>query len=102
MKLSNGVAGLGVSGGRNRAGVNDNDVGGRRRGSGDAATIQQLAFEGGAIRLRGAATELFDEESSHVHEPREPKHFTRSFSSTQRARKRKTGRGIPLGPKERG
>src|SRR6266702_2298190 len=79
VKLSNGVAGLGVSGGRNGAGVDDDDVGGGGRGSRRAATIKQLALEGGAIGLRGAATELFDEESRHVDLPQGTQTFYTEF-----------------------
>src|ERR1700675_734069 len=63
VKLSNGVAGLGVGGGGDGAGVEDDDVGGGGRGSGGVATVEQLALEGSAIGLRGAATRLFDKKS---------------------------------------
>src|SRR5258707_798082 len=66
VKLADGVASLGVGGGGDRTGVNDDDVGGGGGGSGSAAAVQQLALEGGTIGLRGAAAELFDEESGHV------------------------------------
>ncbi len=68
--LSNGVAGLGVGGGRDGAGVDDDDVGGCRGEGGDTTAVEQLALEGRAIGLRGAATELLDEEARHL----EPRH----------------------------
>src|SRR5258708_26852598 len=58
VKLSNGVAGLGICGGGDGAGVDDDDVGGGGRGSRSTSTVKQLALEGGAIGLGGAATEL--------------------------------------------
>ena len=66
MEFANGVAGLGIGGGRDRAGVDDNDVGSVGRADGSAAAVKQLALEGSAIGLRGTATELFDEESWHL------------------------------------
>src|SRR5437879_4327913 len=62
VKLANGIASLGVSRGRNGASVDDDDVSGSGRGCGRATAVEQLALDGGAIGLRGAATELFDEE----------------------------------------
>ena len=66
VKLSDGIAGLGIGGGRDGAGVDDHDVGGCSRGGRATATVEQLALEGGAIGLRGTATELFDEEARHL------------------------------------
>jgi len=66
VKLSNGIAGLGVGRGGDGAGVDDDDVGDGGCDGGSAAAVEQLALEGGTIRLCGAATELFDEESGHV------------------------------------
>src|SRR5882762_9613691 len=89
MKLANGVAGLGVGGGGDGAGVDDDDVGGGGRGSGSAATVEQLALQGGAVGLGGAATELFDEKSRHLELPHSiEKHYTQSSQSTQRAQRR--------------
>src|SRR4029077_3261187 len=65
VKLSNGVAGLSVGGGRDGGGVNDNNVGDGGSRGGGTATVEQLALEGRAIGLGGAATELFDEEGWH-------------------------------------
>ena len=70
VKLSNGVPGLSVGGGRDGAGVHDDDVGGCGRVGGGTTAIEQLALEGRAIGLRGAATELLDEEARHL----EPQH----------------------------
>src|SRR5882762_8115184 len=58
MELSNGVAGLGIGGGGDSAGVDHHNVRGSGRGSGGATTVKQLALDGGAISLGGAATEL--------------------------------------------
>jgi hypothetical protein len=67
--FADGVAGLGVGGGGYGAGVEDDDGGGcgiRRWG---AAAVEELAFEGGAIGLGGAAAELLYEEGGHfIHE----------------------------------
>ena len=46
--------------------VHDNDVGRRGLRCGRAPAVEQLALEGGAIGLRGTATELFDEEARHL------------------------------------
>jgi hypothetical protein len=70
MKLSNGIASLSVGRGRDGAGIDDYDVGCGGRAGGGAATVEQLALEGSAIGLRGAATELLDEEARHL----EPRH----------------------------
>jgi hypothetical protein len=69
VKLSDGVAGLGVGGSGDGAGVDDDDVGSSGRGGSGATAVEQLALEGGAIGLRGAATELFDEEAWHLKSP---------------------------------
>ncbi len=65
-KFSDGVSGLGVGGGGDGASVDDDDVGTGGRGGNGTAAVEQLALEGGAVGLRGATTELFDEESGHV------------------------------------
>ncbi len=69
VKLANGIAGLGVGRGGDGAGVDDDDVGCGGRGSGRATAVEQLALEGGAIGLGGAATELFDKEGRHLELP---------------------------------
>jgi len=66
VKLANGVAGLRVGGGGYRAGVEDDDVGGTERRGGGVTGVEQLALDGGAIGLRGAAAELFDKEGRHM------------------------------------
>ena len=65
MDFADGVAGLGIGGGGDGAGVHDDDGGGvESRGEG-AAAVEELALEGGAVGLRGAAAELLDEEGGH-------------------------------------
>src|ERR1700687_167121 len=66
VKLANGVAGLGVGGGRDGAGVDDDDVGGGGRGGGGTTTVEQLALEGGAIGLRGGGTPILGEKTRHA------------------------------------
>jgi hypothetical protein len=63
--FADGVAGLGVGGGSYGAGVEDDDRGCCRIAGGRVAVVEELAFEGGAIGLRGAAAELLDVEGSH-------------------------------------
>ena len=65
MELADGVAGLGVSGGGYCAGVQDYDGGIGGIGSGFVAAIEELALDGGAVGLRGAAAELLDVEGGH-------------------------------------
>jgi hypothetical protein len=73
VKFANGVAGLGIGGGGDSAGIDDDDVGGSGRGGGSAAAVEQLALDGSTISLRGAATELFDEERRHLRARRKKK-----------------------------
>jgi hypothetical protein len=61
--FSYGVAGLGVCGGSYGTGVQDDDSGGGWIGDGFVAAIEELAFECGAVGLRGTAAELLDVES---------------------------------------
>ena len=90
VELADGVAGLGVGGSRDRAGVDDDDVGGAGRGDRGAATVKQLALEGSAIGLRGAATELFDVESRYLEAPHGTEtHFKPIQERTGNAEKRK-------------
>jgi hypothetical protein len=63
--FADGVAGLGVGGGRYCAGVQDYYGGGGGIWSGGEAAIEELALEGGAVGLGGAAAELLDVEGSH-------------------------------------
>lgn len=65
MEFADGVAGLGVGGGRYGAGVQNNDRGGGGMGSGGIATIEELALDGGAVGLGRAAAELLDVEGGH-------------------------------------
>ena len=65
VKFANGVASLGVSGRSYGAGVDDDDVGIGGFVRGNVATVEELAFEGGTISLRGAAAELFYVEGGH-------------------------------------
>src|SRR5258705_12380391 len=65
VNFANGIAGLSVSGGGDGAGVENHDVGQRRIGRERAALFAQLAFDGRAIRLGGAAAELLDKKGAH-------------------------------------
>jgi hypothetical protein len=67
VKLANRVACLSVGGSGYRARVENNDGGRCWIGRGSAATIEELAFDSGAIGLRGAAAELLDVEARHNH-----------------------------------
>ncbi len=69
VKFSDGVAGLGIGGGGHRTRVDDNDVSGGGISHGTESALAQLALDGRAVRLRGAATELFDEEGRHLEAP---------------------------------
>src|SRR5882724_2820997 len=67
--LADGVAGLGVGGCGDRAGVYDYHVGGVRVAAGSTAAVEELALNGGSIGLSCAAAELFDVESGrHLYE----------------------------------
>ena len=87
VKLANGIASLGVSRGRNGASVDDDDVSGSGRGCGRATAVEQLALDGGAIGLRGAATELFDEEGRHLR-VKKTKEFKQSSPRPGRGKRR--------------
>jgi hypothetical protein len=63
--FADGLAGLGIGGGGYRARVQDNDICGWEIYRGGAAAIEELAFQGGAVGLRGAAAELLDVEGGH-------------------------------------
>jgi hypothetical protein len=65
VQLADGVASLGVGCGGYGASVQDYYVGGAWRICESAAAIEELAFDGGAVSLGGAAAELFDVESGH-------------------------------------
>ena len=65
MEFADGVAGLGVRGGGDGAGVEDHEVGGVGIRSNGVALIAQLALDGSAVCLRGATAELLDKEGAH-------------------------------------
>lgn len=65
MELTDSIAGLGVGSGSDGAGVEDDDVSGFDGTGQGAATLEELAFDGVAVGLSGAASELFDEEGAH-------------------------------------
>jgi len=65
VNFANGVSGLRVGRGGDGAGVENHDVGRRRIGRERAALFAQLAFDGRAIRLGGAAAELLDKKGAH-------------------------------------
>jgi len=64
LHAADGGAGILIGGMRNRAGVQDYEVGVGRGGAGQAAGFE-LAFERGAVGLGGAASEIFDVVSAH-------------------------------------
>lgn len=66
MDFADCFAGLGVRGSRNCAGVDHDEIGGGGGIGGFAAAIEELALDGSAISLRGAAAELLDEKGSHA------------------------------------
>ena len=65
VELANGVAGLGVGGGGDRTSIDHDDVGVRGFARRSKAAFEELALEGGAISLSGAAAELFDVKGGH-------------------------------------
>jgi hypothetical protein len=90
VKLANGVAGLSICGGRDRAGVEDNDVGSSGLGGGSATAVEQLALDGSAIGLRGTATKLFDEEGRHPGaRPKKEKIYKEFTEHTENAEKKR-------------
>jgi hypothetical protein len=56
---------LGVGSRSDGTGVEDDDIGGFGGIGQGAATFEQLALDGGAIGLVGAAAQLFDVEGGH-------------------------------------
>lgn len=64
--LADGVASLSIGSGSDRAGIENDDVccGGSR--SGGATAFEELALEGSAVCLGGAAAELLDEKGGHT------------------------------------
>src|SRR6266702_4981604 len=79
MKLSNGIASLGIGGGRDRTSVDYHDVRGCSFGGGGATAVKQLAFEDGTIGLRGAAAKLFDVEGRHLKPAKTRRKIQRTF-----------------------
>ena len=67
--FADGVAGLGIGGRGDGAGVDDDVVGRVGRLDGRAAAIEELAFDGGAVGLGGAAAELLEVEGRHLRGP---------------------------------
>ena len=65
MDFADGVAGLGIRGGRDRTGVENYDVGHRSIGSEGATLFAELPLDGRAVSLGGTAAELFDVKSAH-------------------------------------
>ena len=65
MNFADGIASLGVCSCGDGAGVQDDHVGGIWRTCDSAATVEELAFNGGAVGLSGTAAELFDVEGGH-------------------------------------
>ena len=63
--FADGVASLCVCGGGDGAGVDDDEFGVLRRRCSGAAAVEELALDGGAVGLCGAAAELFDVERRH-------------------------------------
>jgi hypothetical protein len=94
VELAYGVAGLGVGGGGYCAGVQDDDAGRGGIGDGVIATIEELAFEGGAVGLGCAAAELLDVEGGHGAAKKSGKNITQSSLSARRAQRRD---GLPSG-----
>ena len=65
MKLTDGVTSLGVGGSGYGASIQDHDVGRGGGASWGAATVEELAFDGGPIGLGGAAAELLNIKGRH-------------------------------------
>ena len=65
VNLANCIAGLCVSGGRDGAGVDDDELGVLGRSRGSTAAVKELAFDGGAVGLGSAAAKLFDVKGGH-------------------------------------
>jgi hypothetical protein len=65
MQLSNRVARLSISGCRHRTSIHDHNISRRRFRSARASAFKQLPLEGRPVRLRRAATELFNIKGRH-------------------------------------
>lgn len=66
--FADGVASLGVSGRSDGTCIDDHEFRIIRRGGWSAATIAELALDGGTVGMGGAAAKLFDVKSSHESE----------------------------------
>ena len=64
MNAANGGAGIGIGGGRDRAGVEHNHLSFFNRFGGKQASLCEAAFYGGPIGLRGPASEILHKELS--------------------------------------
>ena len=64
--FADGIASLRIGCGGHGTSVYDDDVCGAGIRRGQASTITQLAFDRGAVGLRGAAAELFDVKGRHL------------------------------------
>lgn len=65
MQFANGFTRLGIRGGSDGAGIEDDNVGSVGGIGERAAPLEELALNGGAVSLSGAAAELFDVEGGH-------------------------------------
>jgi len=63
--FADGVAGLGVGGGGDCTGVDNDDFGRGTVAGGRIAAVAELTLESGAVGLGGAAAELLDVEEWH-------------------------------------
>ena len=66
MDLAHGFARLRIRRGRDGAGVQHDDVGGRVAVGERQAAREQFAAQRGGVRFRGAAAEIFDGKSGHA------------------------------------
>lgn len=86
--FADGFAGLEVGRRGNGAGIHDDVVGGIRRPDRSAAAFEKLAFDGGAVSLRGAAAELLDKERRHGVFSVKNEFTTQRTKASERTRKR--------------
>jgi hypothetical protein len=96
VEFADGIACLGVGGSGYGAGVEDDDGGRCGIGGGGAAAVEELAFEGGAVGLCGAAAELLDVEGGHGVELAYFKNIYTEFTEDAECTE-KRGSMIPLG-----
>ncbi len=67
MNTADGSAGVLVRGSGDGAGVQNHDLGASRRIGPLQSALGELAFNGGAIGLRGTTTKILDVETSHAY-----------------------------------